>query len=336
MGIDGTSILITGGTGSFGRKFIEIVLAEYNPARVIVFSRDEYKQHEMRTGRFNDERMRYFIGSVRDRERLYRALDRVDIVVHAAALKQVPSCESDPIEAIKTNVMGAANLIDAAIDRNVKKVIALSSDKAVNPVNLYGATKLCADKLFVAANVYSGIHRTRFSIVRYGNVMGSRGSVIPVFMKLRETGSIPITDPRMTRFWLTLEQGVRFVLACLDRMQGGEIFVPKVKSMSIVDLAEAIAPDCATRVTGIRPGEKIHEILIAEDDARNTLEYQDHFVILPSYEPETVERYMSGNGGKPCPDGFQYTSHTNPDKLTAEDLRTILGLDEEGRHDKTA
>lgn len=322
------TILVTGGTGSFGKKLTEIVLSRYNPRKYIVFSRDELKQYEMRQQYDEDKYrgVRYFIGDVRDRDRLYRAFDGVDIVIHAAALKQVPTAEYNPFEAIKTNVVGAANVIDAAIDRGVKKVIALSTDKAANPINLYGATKLCSDKLFIAANNYSGYHGTRFSIVRYGNVVGSRGSVIPFFLKMRETGVLPITDLRMTRFWITLEQGVDFVLACLDRMEGGEIFVPKIPSMKVVDLARTIAPECKVQVVGIRPGEKLHEVMVPEDDARNTLEYDDYYAILPTFRDWDKQKYMSENGGKPCPEGFRYSSDTNTRWLSVEELRSMIGL----------
>jgi UDP-N-acetylglucosamine 4,6-dehydratase len=264
----GKSVLVTGGTGSFGKKFIAEALKSHSPERVIVFSRDELKQFEMsRAPAFQDKRIRYFIGDVRDRERLMRAFDGVDVVVHAAALKQVPACEYNPFEAIKTNVLGAQYIIDAAIERGVHKVIALSTDKACNPVNLYGATKLCSDKLFVAGNAYAGDKDTSFSVVRYGNVVGSRGSVIPLFMKLKSTGKLPITHTDMTRFWITLEQGVQFVMDSLDRMHGGELFVPKIPSMKMTDLARAIGPDCEIDVIGIRPGEKLHEVMISEDDA---------------------------------------------------------------------
>lgn len=315
-------VLVTGGTGSFGKQFVETVAGAYPPRKLIVFSRDELKQFDMQQ-RFNEQRypcMRYFIGDVRDRDRLYRAMDGVDIVIHAAALKQVPTAEYNPIEVIKTNVLGAANIIDAAIDRNVQKVIALSTDKAANPINLYGATKLCSDKLFVAANGYSGHHGTRFSVVRYGNVLGSRGSVIPFFQQLRATGVLPVTDPKMTRFWITLEQAVRFVLNCLGRMQGGEIFVPKIPSMKIIDLARAIAPECRLDVVGVRPGEKLHETMVPEDDARNTFEYDDCYVIC---SPAARERYRK-NGGKPCPENFRYSSDNNPRWLTVEELRELV------------
>ncbi len=322
------TILVTGGTGSFGKKFTEIVLSGYKPRKLIIFSRDELKQFEMRQ-QFSEERykcIRYFIGDVRDRDRLYRAFDGVDIVVHAAALKQVPAAEYNPSEAVKTNVLGAMNVIDAAIDRNVKQVIALSTDKATNPINLYGATKLCSDKLFVAANNYSGHHGTRFSIVRYGNVIGSRGSVIPFFLKMRETGVLPITDERMTRFWITLEQGVDFVLASLERMRGGEIFVPKIPSMRVTDLARAVAPECEIKIVGIRPGEKLHEVMVPEDDARHTLEYDDHFAILPTFHEWSAEAYIAENGGKPCPEGFRYSSDTNKQWLSVEELQKMIGL----------
>lgn len=321
-------VLITGGTGSFGKKFTETVLSRYKPKKLIIFSRDELKQFEMRE-RFGEDRyrcLRYFIGDVRDRERLYRAFDGVDIVVHTAALKQVPAAEYNPLEAVKTNVLGAGNVIDAAIDRNVKKVIALSTDKAANPINLYGATKLCADKLFIAGNHYAGHHGTRFSVVRYGNVVGSRGSVIPFFMSMRRNGFLPITDPRMTRFWITLGQGVNFVLACLERMEGGEIFVPKIPSMKIVDLAKTIAPECEMRIVGIRPGEKLHEVMVPEDDARHTVEHEDHYVILPSFHEWDVKAHLQKNSGKPCPDGFRYSSDTNTEWLSDEELRKIVGV----------
>jgi UDP-N-acetylglucosamine 4,6-dehydratase/5-epimerase len=331
MDLNGKTILITGGTGSFGKKFTEIVLSRYQPRKLIIFSRDELKQHDMRR-QFPDtgqSAMRYFIGDVRDRDRLYRAFDGVDVVIHAAALKQVPASEYNPLEAIKTNILGAANVIDAAIDRNVKKVMALSTDKAANPVNLYGATKLCSDKLFVSANNYSGVHVTRFSVVRYGNVIGSRGSVIPQFLKVKETGMLPITDRRMTRFWITLEQGVEFVLASIQRMHGGEIFVPKIPSMNIVDLAKAIAPECRTEIVGIRPGEKLHEVMIPEDDARHTFDCDGYFTILPEFSNlETQEHWK--RGGKRCPDGFCYSSATNERWLSVEELREILSKPENG------
>ena len=322
-------VLVTGATGSFGRKFIATVLDRYKPRRLIVFSRDELKQHEMRQ-EFPEQlypALRYFIGDVRDRERLYRAFDGVDIIVHAAALKQIPTCEYNPLEAIRTNVLGAANIVDAAIDRGVQKVIALSTDKAANPINLYGATKLCSDKLFTAANHYSGSHGTRFSVVRYGNVVGSRGSVIPFFLKLRGSGVLPVTDPRMTRFWITLQQGVDFVLANFERMKGGEIFVPKLPSMNIMDLAAAIAPECEIEIVGIRPGEKIHEVLVSEDDARNTIEHDDYYTIMPSFH-EWTEEFYGENGGRRCPDGFCYNSGNNDRWLAADELRELVGVAE--------
>jgi len=322
------TILVTGGTGSFGKKLTEIVLSRYNPRKYIIYSRDELKQYEMQQ-RYGEKKyrcIRYFIGDVRDRDRLYRAFDGVDIVIHAAALKQVPTAEYNPFEAIKTNVLGAANIIDAAIDRNVSAVIALSTDKAANPINLYGATKLCSDKLFTAANNYVGGHGTRFSVVRYGNVVGSRGSVIPFFLETRKTGVLPITDLRMTRFWITLEQGVSFVLACLDRMKGGEIFIPKIPSMKVVDLAQALAPTCKIKTIGIRPGEKLHEVMVPEDDARNTLEYDDYFAILPTYSDEYRQAYINENGGKPCPEDFRYSSDNNTEWLSVKEMQKMAGL----------
>jgi UDP-N-acetylglucosamine 4,6-dehydratase len=322
--LDGARILITGGTGSFGKAFVKRALTQFKPERLVVYSRDELKQFEMRQDYPIDRyaNVRFFIGDVRDRDRLYRALDGIDIVVHAAALKQVPAAEYNPMEAIKTNIMGAANLIDASIDRNVRKVLALSTDKAANPVNLYGATKLCADKLFVAGNAYSGAHATRFSVVRYGNVVGSRGSVIPYFLAQRTTGRLTITDPRMTRFLITLEQGVEFVLHSLDRMIGGEIFVPKIPSVRVSDLARVIGPDCEHVTVGIRPGEKLHETMVPEDDARQTLEFDDHFVIQPSHSFWNQQGYHSSNGdrGRLCPDGFSYSSDSNDWWLTDSEI----------------
>jgi UDP-N-acetylglucosamine 4,6-dehydratase len=321
-------VLVTGGTGSFGRRFIGTVLKEHAPKKLIVFSRDELKQYEM-TQEFNPAQfpsLRYFIGDVRDRDRLYRALEGVDIVVHAAALKQVPAAEYNPFEAIKTNVLGAANIIDAAIDRGVKKVIALSTDKAANPVNLYGATKLCSDKLFVAANAYSSGHETRFSVVRYGNVVGSRGSVIPLFLKMKDSGTIKITDPRMTRFWITLDQGVHLVINTFSHMHGGEIFVPKIPSMNVMDLAAAIAPGCKHEFIGIRPGEKLHEIMVPSDEALNTLEYDDHFVIQPVHPFWDRDHFMRTRGGRPCAADFVYSSDKNDRWLTVEEIRKLAGL----------
>ncbi len=319
------SVLITGGTGSFGKAFASHVLEHCPPRRLIFFSRDELKQYEMRE-RFPDDSTpaRYFIGDVRDRERLARALDRVDIVVHAAALKQVPTAEYNPLEVIKTNVLGAANLIDEAIDRGVERVIALSTDKAANPVNLYGATKLCSDKLFTSASVYSGPSKTRFSVVRYGNVVGSRGSVIPLFQSRRASGRLPITDPAMTRFWITLDQAAAFVVRCVERMQGGEIFVPKLPSMRITDLAHAVAPECEQEIIGIRPGEKIHETLVTEDEARRTLEFDDGYVVLPTGRRQLPLEDGWLADGAPVPDGFSYSSDRNADWLPADELRLLL------------
>jgi UDP-N-acetylglucosamine 4,6-dehydratase len=321
------TILVTGGTGSFGKKFIELILEEYQPAKVIVYSRDELKQHEMRAAGFDHPDLRYFIGDIRDRDRLKRALNGVHYVVHAAALKQVPACEYNPMEAIKTNILGSSNVIDAALDAGVEKVIALSTDKAVNPVNLYGATKLAAEKLFVQSNFYAAGTSTRFSCVRYGNVVGSRGSVVPVFLKQRQTGTVTITDDRMTRFWISLEQGARFVIRCLEQMQGGEVFVPKIPSMRVIDLATTIAPDAKVNIVGIRPGEKLHEALISEDEARTTIELDDMFVVQPA------EAHWFGRAwerqGKVLPDGFRYVSDTNPDWMTLEQIQKMVAPFEE-------
>jgi len=315
------SVLITGGTGSFGKKFTEVMLRDYHPKKLIIFSRDELKQHEMRMSGFDHPSLRYFVGDVRDVDRLRRAMHGVDIVVHAAALKQVPACEYNPIEAIMTNVMGARNVIEAALDTGVKKAIAISTDKAVNPVNLYGATKLCAEKLFIQSNSYSGIHGTRFSCARYGNVVGSRGSVISIFIEQRRNGRVTVTDPRMTRFWITLEQGVRFVIRCIEQMHGGEIFVPKIPSMNIMDLVKAVAPDCEVEYIGIRPGEKIHETLISEDEARHTLELEDMYVIQPVYPWWQVKDW---EGSRPLLEGFRYTSDTNSRWLSIAELRELI------------
>jgi UDP-N-acetylglucosamine 4,6-dehydratase/5-epimerase len=314
-------ILVTGGTGSFGKKFIEIMLKEYHPAKVIVFSRDELKQHEMRTSGYDHGNLRYFIGDVRDLARLSRAMHGVDVVIHAAALKQVPACEYNPMEAIKTNILGSSNVIEAALDTGVKKVVALSTDKAVNPINLYGATKLSAEKLFVQSNAYAAGTVTRFSCVRYGNVVGSRGSVIPMFINQRQNGKLTITDERMTRFWLTLEQGVRFVIHCTEQMEGGEVFVPKIPSTRIIDLAKVIAPRAELEVVGIRPGEKLHEVLINEDEARSTLEREDMYVVTPTV---TLWQRDLQYKGSPLPDGFRYASDTNPQWLTIEQIREII------------
>ncbi len=315
-------VLVTGGTGSFGKKFIRILMDEYQPAKVIVFSRDELKQHEMRVAGYNAENLRYFIGDVRDKERLRRAMDGVDIVVHAAALKQVPACEYNPMEAIKTNILGSSNVVDAALDAGVQKVLALSTDKAVNPVNLYGATKLAAEKLIVQSNAYAGGKKTRFSCVRYGNVVGSRGSVVPIFLRQRENSKLTVTDERMTRFWLSLEQGVRFVIKCIELMQGGEVFVPKIPSMSIVDLAKAVAPDAELEVIGIRPGEKLHELLISEDEARSTVELDDMYVVQPA--EALWFGYEWQDRGKSLPDGFIYISNDNADWLDVEQISEII------------
>lgn len=323
MGWEESTVLITGGTGSFGKKFTEMMVTRYRPKKLIIFSRDELKQHDMRQ-RFPDgpgSSIRYFIGDVRDKERLNRALRSVDIVVHAAALKQVPACEYNPFEAILTNVMGAKNIIDAAIDQGVGKVMALSTDKAVNPINLYGATKLCAEKLFIDGNSYAGDTGTRFSVTRYGNVVGSRGSVIPVFLDQRKTGEITVTDPRMTRFWVTLDQGVRFVIDSIGDMAGGEIYVPKIPSMNIMDLAKATAPDCSVRQIGIRPGEKIHEVLISQDEALHTVEFDDRYIILPSNPWLGFKRKKNG---RPLPEGFSFTSDKNTSWLSLEDLERMI------------
>lgn len=327
---DGASILVTGGTGSFGNAFVSHVLTKFKPRKLIIFSRDELKQYKMQE-KFPVSKypsIRYFIGDVRDAERLEQALRGVDFVVHAAALKQVPAAEYNPFECIKTNILGAENLINAAIHAKVKRVIALSTDKAANPINLYGATKLASDKLFVAANSMSGDAGTRFAVVRYGNVVGSRGSVIPVFQKFVKEGrkTLPITDPRMTRFWITLDQGVDFVVKNLFRMHGGEIFVPKIPTMNIVDLAKAIAPGIELENVGIRPGEKLHEIMVPNDESRNTLEFDDYYVIQPAFPWWDRDYFRDQSGGKPVPDGFAYSSDTNPMKLTPEKLREFAKL----------
>ncbi|MGB7094813.1 MAG: UDP-N-acetylglucosamine 4,6-dehydratase (inverting) [Anaerolineales bacterium] len=315
-------VLVTGGTGSFGRKFVEIMLRDYKPAKLIIFSRDELKQHEMRISGFDHVDLRYFIGDVRDLGRLHRAMQGVDIVVHAAALKQVPACEYNPMEAIKTNILGSSNVIESALDSGVSKVMALSTDKAVNPINLYGATKLAAEKLFVQSNAYAGGTATRYSCVRYGNVVGSRGSVIPVFIMQRDQKKLTLTDERMTRFWLTLDQGVKFVIRCIEQMQGGEVFVPKIPSMKVVDIARVIAPDADFEEIGIRPGEKLHEVLIHEDEARATVELEEMYVVQPS------EALWFGHGwqdiGQPLPDGFRYSSDSNEEWLTIDQIREIV------------
>lgn len=321
---NGKNILITGGTGSFGKKCTEIILKKYKPMRLIIFSRDELKQYEM-AQQFPDSKydcIRYFIGNVRDKERMYRAFHNVDYVIHAAALKQVPAAEYNPFEAVKTNILGGQNVINVAIDKGVKKIIALSTDKAANPINLYGATKLCSDKLFIAGNSYVGEEDTIFSVVRYGNVAGSRGSVIPFFLKKRKDGILPITDPQMTRFWITLEQGVNFVLKCLEIMVGGELFIPKIPSMNMMDLAKAIAPECITEIIGIRPGEKLHEVLVPKDENRRTLEFDEYYLIQPNFD--FWERRFVNHDGKKVPDDFEYNSSTNAWKLSVETMREMI------------
>lgn len=336
--MNGKTILITGGTGSFGKKFIETVLKISSPKKIIIYSRDELKQFEMQNDlRFRKEGvlMRYFIGDVRDEKRLVRAMEGVDIVIHAAALKQVPAAEYNPFEAVKTNIIGGQNVIDACFASGVKNVIALSTDKAAAPINLYGATKLTSDKLFIAANNYRGTKDIKFSVVRYGNVMGSRGSVIPFFIEKKKSGVLPITDERMTRFNITLQEGVDFVLACLERMWGGELFVPKIPSFTVTDLVKAVAPDCKNEIVGIRPGEKIHEEMITEADALNTIEFENYFVILPSaqlgdnpttklWDTEKFRTTSNSTPGKFCEFGFKYNSGTNPWFLSVEELKELI------------
>ena len=316
------AVLVTGGTGSFGKKFIEIMLKEYHPAKIIIFIRDELKQHEMRINGYDDPSLRYFIGDIRDLDRLKRAFKNVDIVVHAAALKQVPACEYNPFEAIKTNILGSQNVIDAALDCGVKKVLAISTDKAVNPVNLYGVTKLGAEKLFIQSNSYAGAHDTRFSCTRYGNVVGSRGSVVPVFLQQRKTGKLTVTDERMTRFWISLEQGVRFVIRCIEQMHGGEVFVPKIPSMSVKDLGAAIAPECEIVYSGIRPGEKLHEVLVSEDEARSSVELEDMFVVQPTGTLWFGKEWEKI--GKKLPEGFRYASNTNTEWLDLDGVKEMI------------
>lgn len=325
--LNGKRILVTGGTGSFGRRFVQRVLERYEPARLVVFSRDEMKQYEMQQdpARFKSPCVRYFIGDVRDASRLETALRTIDYVVHTAALKQIPTAEYNPFECINTNVLGAENVVSAAIRAGVKKVIALSTDKAVNPINLYGASKLASDKIFVAANNLSARDGPCFSVVRYGNVIGSRGSIVPLFQKLAREKSdyLPITDPRMTRFWITLDHGVDFVLSCLDAMKGGEIFVPKQPSMRITDLAECLAPGIPHRMIGIRPGEKLHEAMITEDDTRTTRELKDRFVVLPAFKDWTDDSLVA-DGSTPVAEGFRYTSDSNTEWLDRDTLRKLL------------
>ncbi len=323
MILDGKSILVTGATGSFGKRFIKTVLENHKPKRIVAFSRDELKQFELQQ-HLSSPILHYMLGDVRDKERLYRATDGIDCVVHAAAMKQVPSSEHNPMEAIKTNIIGAENIINVCIDQGIERVIAMSTDKAANPVNLYGATKLCSDKLFIAANDLSRKHRTHFSVVRYGNVVGSRGSVIPFFMKCRQSGTLPITDVRMTRFWITLSQGVQFVIRSLERMRGGELFVPKIPSMNIMDVAKVVAPECQTEIIGIRPGEKLHEIMITRDDSIHTLEFDDFFVVQPSAEWWNKKNYKEESGGKPVPEDFQFSSDLNNQWMTVAELTDLL------------
>lgn len=320
-------ILVTGGTGSFGKKFIKILQEEKQPKKIIVFSRDELKQHEMQVGGYNQDNLRYFIGDIRDRERLVRALHGVDIVVHAAALKQVPACEYNPMEAIKTNIMGTANVVEAALDAGVKKVLTVSTDKAVSPANLYGATKLAAEKLTIQSNAYAGGSATRFACVRYGNVVGSRGSVVPLFLKQRSNGQVTITDDRMTRFWLSLDQGVRFVIHCIEEMEGGEVFIPKIPSTKVTDLAKAIAPDAKLNIIGIRPGEKLHEMLISEDEARNTVELDTMYVVQPA--EATWFGYSWQDKGKSLKEGFSYSSDNNTEWLDVEGIKKYIAPFEE-------
>ena len=327
--LENTRVLITGGTGSLGKKLTRIILENTATTVVLIYSRDEYKQFEMELSftPAQRQRLRFFLGDVRDGDRLRRALDGVRFIIHASALKQVPAAEYNPFEFVKTNILGAQNVIDAAIDSDVTHVVALSTDKAANPINLYGATKLCSDKLFISGNSYSGRRPTRFSVVRYGNVVGSRGSVIPFFLARRKEGVLPVTDPRMTRFWITLEQGAALVLNALQDMKGGELWVPKIPSMRITDLARVIAPECQTPVVGIRPGEKLHEVMIPVDDGRQTIEFRDHFIIKPAF-PWWGEHWHMEKGGRPCPDGFYFGSDNNTEWLAdAELARMIAALD---------
>jgi len=331
---DKKNILVTGGTGSFGKQFVATLLKRYCPAKIVIFSRDELKQYEMSQDEFfsNYQRedrdvLRFFIGDVRDLQRLEKAMEGIDIVVHTAALKQVPATEYNPFEAVKTNIIGAQNVIDAAMGAGVKKVIALSTDKAAAPVNLYGATKLASDKLFVAANNHRGWKDIKFSVVRYGNVLGSRGSVVPLFLKLRPTGRLPVTDQRMTRFSITLQEGVDFVIDCLERMWGGEVFIPKIPSYRIIDVAKAVAPECEVSVVGIRPGEKLHEEMITETDALNTVEFKDYYVILPSMRLWDVESFIctsSASNGQRVEYGFRYNSNENHEFLTVDAIRLLV------------
>jgi UDP-N-acetylglucosamine 4,6-dehydratase len=326
--LSGMAMLVTGATGSFGQHFVRTVLEKHPPRRLVVFSRDELKQSEMAEALrpLDSGRLRFFIGDVRDCERLAMAMREIDVVVHAAAMKQVPTAEYNPFECIRTNVVGAENVVNAALANRVKSVIALSTDKAVNPVNLYGASKLASDKIFVAANNLSGDIGTRFSVVRYGNVIGSRGSILPLFRRLIAQGAdhLPITDERMTRFWITLDQGVGFVLTCIGLSRGGEIFVPKIPSMKVADFARAIAPDLPQKIVGIRPGEKLHEIMVTEDDARTTVEYQDRYVIEPALAFWSKRTHLS-TGAKRVPEGFRYSSDTNSEWMTIRECEALLG-----------
>lgn len=321
--LNNASILITGGTGSFGNTFVPMTLAKYNPKKIVIFSRDEMKQWEMQKKFGDDDRVRFFIGDVRDRDRLYRALDGIDYVVHAAATKIVPTAEYNPFECVKTNIIGAMNIIDACIDKRVKRVVALSTDKASSPINLYGATKLASDKLFVAGNSYAASHDTRFAVVRYGNVMGSRGSVIPFFLSIKDKGLLPITDERMTRFMITLEQGVELVWHSFNDMVGGEIYVKKIPSMKVTDLAKTVAPQARLEFIGIRPGEKLHEQMISEEDAFYTYEYADHFKILPAINGWSSSPARIKDGVK-VPEGFSYTSNNNPEWMSGAELQAWM------------
>jgi UDP-N-acetylglucosamine 4,6-dehydratase len=320
MVLKGKSVLVTGGTGSFGKKFVQKLLLDDQVSKIIVFSRDELKQFEMQSD-LNSAKLRYFLGDVRDFQRLKQATDGVDIIIHAAAIKQIPAAEYNPMEAIKTNIIGAENIVNAAIENGVAKVLALSTDKAANPANLYGATKLCSDKLMVAGNILAGKHNTRFAVVRYGNVLGSRGSVIPFFKEQEKIGYLPITDLRMTRFWLTIEEGVQFVLDSLSRMQGGEIFVPKIPSFKVVDVAAVVSPGTPTKVIGIRPGEKLHEIMITEDDSNYTVEFENYYAILAPFLANS--EYYKSNGIK-VPFGFSFTSENNKFWHNSESFRLVL------------
>ena len=319
---DGKTILVTGGTGSFGKMFTSLLLKDWNPDSIRIYSRGELLQWEMQQN-MQDDRLRFLIGDVRDRNRLYRAMNDVDIVVHAAALKQVPAAEYNPMEAVKTNIDGASNIINASIDTGVERVMALSTDKAVHPVNLYGATKMVAEKLFVQGNAYAGGRKTRFACTRYGNVVGSRGSIIPLFLEQRKQGRVTITDERMTRFWLTLEQGARFVARCIETMKGGEIFIPKIPSMRIIDLAKIVAPNCEVEIIGIRPGEKLHEVLLTQDEARHSKDMGDYYIIEP--ELKFWDR-NNGHEGKPLSEGFRYSSESNTIWLDADALKSMADI----------